>query len=987
MNQAATLLVFADAQGTQIELKDTIYHGNLVTTGAGYCPGTLANRGKVFTSRDGTSITFVSDTDIYDDAYHPGEFQVTGNLLFPDGTMYRIRDSRVDYIRDKDGNLLRFEYEPDPERRLLKIVDSLHREVSIEYTSTTRTIKYGRYGASGSNCGTAGFNCITVRYEMLSTGGSVPRIRDYSDPAARVKPLNVLFPLSTSSEDNDHLVVADVTWPNGKKHEFFYNNYSEVARIKLPTGGAFEYDWGKGVTKQNGADTPAGGLIDSTDAPGLIYRRVKKRRVYNESGVPQGETLYENNDNGETSGVADLIVTVRQRNASAQDIAVASHSFHDSPQEGYSVIAANQWNLPAWNEGKEFKVETTDPANPYNLANGWLQTEETQWWIGSPNAGQPDASNPLSSPYIRRITKRLPNSGSGELQTKTEFEYDSYNNETVRREYAFKNGTPDTVMRLTETQYLGGSYATSQQIHIRRLPTNIKVYGYPGSVQTLQSEKTYVYDETGTYATESCSSIPGHDLGYYSFFSSVPVVRDHYRADNPSERGTSYLARGLLTTAKRRVNGGGGWIETHAQYDVGGNIRKNWDGKNHPTTFSYPAGNCSFPSEVSTAVGGSTHTVSMQYDFNTGKMTQHTDPAGVATALVYEAALGRLSQVTNGHGTSFARTSTIAYNDNANTVTVTAPVADAEAPRIPVAIHAVTTTRYDGLGRVTETEQATGGSPVIVKTAYDALGRVASTSLPSDDGNYQYVAFAYDALDRRTKATNADGSAVRTCYAGDLAISRDEAGKWRQTKSDALGRLIEVVEDPAGAQCDGQTNSSSGLSYLTKYAYDAMDNLLSVDEGGRMRSFSYDWPGRLLSAANPESGTVNYVYDNNGNLTQKTDARGVVTSYTYDELNRPLAKTYSGGAGAPSVAWAWDTGKVGKLTSVDAATPQGSFSKTSYTYDAVGRIAASVQRTEGVDYPFEYRYYKGWGLRQVKYPSGRWVRYTPDAAGRAVSVE
>jgi YD repeat-containing protein len=32
---------------------------------------------------------------------------------------------------------------------------------------------------------------------------------------------------------------------------------------------------------------------------------------------------------------------------------------------------------------------------------------------------------------------------------------------------------------------------------------------------------------------------------------------------------------------------------------------------------------------------------------------------------------------------------------------------------------------------------------------------------------------------------------------------------------------------------------------------------------------------RLLSAANPESGTVNYTYDGVGNVLTKTDARGI----------------------------------------------------------------------------------------------------------------
>lgn len=40
---------------------------------------------------------------------------------------------------------------------------------------------------------------------------------------------------------------------------------------------------------------------------------------------------------------------------------------------------------------------------------------------------------------------------------------------------------------------------------------------------------------------------------------------------------------------------------------------------------------------------------------------------------------------------------------------------------------------------------------------------------------------------------------------------------------------------------------------------------------------------------------VTYVYDDNGNLTSKTDARGVVTTYGYDSLNRVTSRSYSDG--------------------------------------------------------------------------------------------
>lgn len=970
MIHAKTVVVFTDSRGTEIELRDTQYNGDLRDTGNGFCVGSPANRQKTFTARDGSAITFIADTDIVDWEL-PGEEPLNGRLLFPDGTMYRIRESRVDYIRDKDGNLTKFAYDTAIPKRLVQVVDSLNRQVNISYTSTQKTITFPKYGS--------GTNSIVIRSELLSTSSPVPRIRDYYVSSAhRVQPLNVLFPTSTSTYVNDFYVVADVTWPNSRKHEFFYNNYSEIARIKLPTGGSFEYDWDKAVTHNNGIATQAGGMVGDG---GFVYRRVKERRTYTADSVLEGVIKYENNDfDGGASLPTNLEVTVRKRaTSSGSDIAVNKHAFHSTPQRAFFGLPVG--GFPGWREGKEFQVQATDPANPYSLSGGWLRTDVTDWWQGSPFSGPPADNVASANPYIRRVTTKIPNPAGGEKHSKVEYQYDSYNNETIRQEFGYGNGTPGTPERLTETQYFGGTYPTDANVHLRRLPTNVKVYGYPGSTQTLQSETTVAYDETGTYPIQGCASIPGHDTVYSTFLSGNPSAST-YRTHTPTERGTTYAPRGLATTVRQRVDGGSTWITTNAQYDLAGNLVKSWDGRSHPTTLSYQTANCSFLTSVTTksvTSTGTDHTVLMQYDSNTGKMNQHTDPSGVVTALSYESNLGRLSQVTNGSGSTTPKTSWISYDDSAQTATLTAELTDS--------LTSSTITKYDGLGRLRETEQATGGSSIISRIEYDALGRALRRSLPSDNGAYQYTTFTYDALDRVFKAANADSSISRTCYKGDQVIARDEAGKWRLSQMDALGRLISVTEDPSAVSCDGQSSANPGLAYVTNYSYNAIDNLLSVSHmvgssAGQTRSFSYDMAGRLLTANNPETGTITYsLYDGNGNLGRKTDARGWQTNYFYDNLNRPTSKTYSD-ANTSSVTWIWDTAKVGRLTSVDSG-----ISKTTFTYDTVARIATSVQRTDSVDYDFVYRYHKGWGLKQVQYPSDRWIRYTPDVAGRLVTVE
>ena len=87
-----------------------------------------------------------------------------------------------------------------------------------------------------------------------------------------------------------------------------------------------------------------------------------------------------------------------------------------------------------------------------------------------------------------------------------------------------------------------------------------------------------------------------------------------------------------------------------------------------------------------------------------------------------------------------------------------------------------------------------------------------------------------------------------------------------------------------------------------------LDNLITVSVPGQTRSFTYSTLSRLISATNPEqTANINYVYDANGNLHQRTDARATVTLFgAYDGLNRPSSATYTAAettAATPSVTY------------------------------------------------------------------------------------
>ncbi len=93
----------------------------------------------------------------------------------------------------------------------------------------------------------------------------------------------------------------------------------------------------------------------------------------------------------------------------------------------------------------------------------------------------------------------------------------------------------------------------------------------------------------------------------------------------------------------------------------------------------------------------------------------------------------------------------------------------------------------------------------------------------------------------------------------------------RQRRSDALGNLTQVIEDP------------TVLNYSAAYVYDPVGRLTQVTQGTQTRGFTYSTAGWLLSATNPETGTINYDYTPGGRLLTRTEgydangANGVTT--------------------------------------------------------------------------------------------------------------
>jgi len=88
----------------------------------------------------------------------------------------------------------------------------------------------------------------------------------------------------------------------------------------------------------------------------------------------------------------------------------------------------------------------------------------------------------------------------------------------------------------------------------------------------------------------------------------------------------------------------------------------------------------------------------------------------------------------------------------------------------------------------------------------------------------------------------------------------------------------------------------------------------------------------MTGLRDPDLGNWTYGFDSMGNMLNQTDAKAVITRFTYDGLNRLTQKTYPTDTG---ITLTYDTGKVGTLSQADS--PAGT---VKYGYDSRLRLVA-----------------------------------------------
>ena len=878
-------VVYTEPNGTEHLLRDRIFHGNPISvciSGSGM--------GNVFEGTSDDFVTFVTDATLYSHCYPTsvcpsGSNHATGYLYFRNGTKSRVIDGRIQWLQDRNGNRIDYQYETGPYNfRLIKIIDSLGRETNIAYD--VNEAPYGRCTRITFK-GVGGDDKI-IRISRETDLSQLLRMTQSYDSTAGTGGFEVDDPNDSILLDGGTVQSIDyvkaVWMPNGLKYEFKYNRIGQLARIDLPTGGAIEYDF---------ADLFQMPFPAAPDDLGPLTNSISEKRVYNTNNVllsrtkftkPTSYTSYVNpTTRGET--VRDVEVF----DPSGNRLAKSRHYFFGRPDTRYPMTTP-------WWHGREFRTEQYDfnGTTPLHISdNDWRQRVPSWCATTWPCSSNPTEQAPTNNPFVleNKLTLadvNLVSKTSSLNPSNGTWSVDDYNNPTDIWQYDYGIGQPGSLLSHRQSTYLNYPTATNG-IFLLGLEATRNVYGVVGGQETLEGATQITYDEYNQYPL--------------LLYGSVGEWQD------PG------ATRGNPTTTSRWLDVPSTWISVHVQYDQVGNAVNVWDAKGNLSQISYSSTySYAYATQTTSAVPDPTGffgsnfalVTSTTYDFYTGLITSSTDANNKTTTFEYNDPLNRQTQVNLPDGGRTRKIYVDAHVCGAYVETKT--LLDSSGRETDAWVFA------DGLGRPYLAESYDGqdaNNPYLrVDTQYDSMGRAYRVSSPyrtagctsTLNPSARWTTTTFDALSRpKTVITSVDNATVTTAYSGNIVTVTDPAGKTRRSVSDAQGRLTTVYEDPFG------------VNYATSYSYDALDRLRYVNQGGQQRYFMYDSLGRLIRAKNPEQDanpnlanytdpvtantqwSMGYGYDNNGNMTIRVDARNVTTTYDYDSLNRNKTVRYNDG--------------------------------------------------------------------------------------------
>jgi RHS repeat-associated protein len=863
------------------------------------------------------------------------------SVIGPDGVTYGTQ------VQDPNGNLI------TPNSTNTSFTDSLGRQIPAPPTANSTS------NTSTSVCPVLGAPDPPVAFAVSWTppeynGGSLGYTFCYATIAINAPPPSggIILSGGGAASSASKTLLQSIVLPNGQNWKFEYNdpgdgstynnapiNYGTLTRVTLPTGGTLSYTY---------TSVPPESTVCQQGGRWVISRT---KNANDGTGSHRWTYTYNSGNTVVTDPLLNDVKHIFGYLAGCQQYETQTQYYQGSYTSGTLLKTVNTTYSGSTESENTWSTQVTAPINlvPTSVTTVW-QNGQTSEVTKSYDSGYS---------YIDYYGSTTDLSGKPNVGI--------YGRVVSEQATDYGNGAAGPVLRTTNTSYAWQSNSNYLSNNLLDLPSQVATFAGTGSSGACGANgavacTTYGYDESGLQSSgigtsdqhANGESHPGNQTSVHRWLNGSTV------GQGPC---TGTVSNGYLISSK-------------VYFDTG-EVDTSTDPCAYLTTYQYsPTYYYALPTTVTNALGQIT---TYTYDPDTSLVLTMKDPngqtTGLQTAYTYDV-MRRLTEINYPDGGQ----TTACYSDIGGTCTKSGPPYEAvvtTAIASSPTLNKVSTTVFDGLGRVSQTQLNSDPSgPTYTLTTYDAVGRKSQVYNPTrcstitsnceNETTWGYTTYIYDALSRACVIVQPDGTVVSVCPttapAGDVFTSyaafpcttvTDEAGKSRKSCVDGLGRMTGVWEDP------------SNLNYPTTYKYDALNNLLSVTQNGnnsasaRVRTFTYDSLSRLACAANPEvqaatcppsvgtypAGAITYKYDNDGNLASKTapspnqprtGTATVTTSYTYDTLNRLTAKsyndTYSSNPATPTVTYGYDE--------VDLSCPTPVGLAGTYATNGIGRRTA-----------------------------------------------
>lgn len=433
---------------------------------------------------------------------------------------------------------------------------------------------------------------------------------------------------------------------------------------------------------------------------------------------------------------------------------------------------------------------------------------------------------------------------------------------------------------------------------------------------------------------------------------------------------TRSFANGNITSESKLVEPGK-WYAQYFTYDTLGNVITQTDSLGRTLQYTYGGTNGNLPITATNAIG---QTTSKTYDPITDLEIESTDANGNITTVSYDK-YGRTTESSfNGN-----RVQSVYYEYIGNKLT-TSTVAHSSSGDSWTR----TITDKEGKTRLTESLVTTGITST-EETKYDNKGRAIQKShayLTGETPTWtttEYYPVNEDNLQRPKRITANTGEITDIIYtlnSTQITMSKD-------------GEVIRT--ETAVSDNFGQLQSKTVQGNTIQYGYNNKGQLVQViDPGSSNTTMTYDLGGRKLTQSDQNSGTVSYTYNLAGEMVTQTDARGITQTFTTDGLGRITKVEASGGSfgSEPATIYTYDTpnsisnsNTIGKLTKI-----ADSSGITEIAYDSRGQAIVEKRTIDDLTLFFQRTYDELGRMKTFTYPEGTKIENVYLPSGQMTTI-